>query len=67
MNEKLIDSYLRVRKKTEDLVNPLEIEDFTVQPIEDVSPPKWHLGHTTWFFETFILNQFKKNWSSKTT
>jgi len=63
MNEKLIDSYLRVRKKTEDLVNPLEIEDFTVQPIEDVSPPKWHLGHTTWFFETFILNQFKKNYS----
>jgi hypothetical protein len=33
----------------------LEIEDYVVQPIVDVSPPKWHLGHTTWFFETFIL------------
>lgn len=33
----------------------MEIEDYVVQPIVDVSPPKWHLGHTTWFFETFIL------------
>ena len=37
------------------LVEPLEIEDFVVQPTADVSPPKWHLAHTTWFFETFIL------------
>ena len=33
----------------------MEKEDYVVQPVIDVSPPKWHLGHTTWFFETFIL------------
>ena len=44
MNEKLIESYLKIRKKTEKLAEPLEIEDFTVQPIKDVSPPKWHLA-----------------------
>ncbi|MEM6736815.1 MAG: ergothioneine biosynthesis protein EgtB [Bacteroidota bacterium] len=47
--------YQKVRKQTEILCEPLEIEDFVVQPIVDVSPLKWHLGHTTWFFETFIL------------
>ncbi|RLA64545.1 MAG: ergothioneine biosynthesis protein EgtB [Epsilonproteobacteria bacterium] len=58
----MIHNYLNVRKRTEEIVQPLEIEDFTVQPIKDVSPPKWHLGHTTWFFETFILKEFKKNY-----
>jgi len=47
--------YLNVRKKTQSLCEPLEIEDFVVQPIVDVSPLKWHLAHTTWFFETFVL------------
>lgn len=37
------------------LCQPLEKEDFVVQPVVDVSPLKWHLAHTTWFFETFIL------------
>lgn len=58
----MIENYLKVRKETEKIVEPLEIEDFTVQPIKDVSPPKWHLGHTTWFFETFILKEFKENY-----
>jgi len=44
-----------IRKHSEEICAPLEIEDYVVQPIVDVSPPKWHLGHTTWFFETFIL------------
>ncbi len=35
---------------------PLRVEDHVVQPVVDVSPPKWHLGHTTWFFEQFILD-----------
>ncbi len=40
-------------------MEPLSTEDHLSQPIVDVSPPKWHLGHTTWFFETFILKNFK--------
>ncbi|MGF7230161.1 ergothioneine biosynthesis protein EgtB [Arachidicoccus sp.] len=45
-----------VRKRTEEICSTLEIEDYVVQPLADVSPPKWHLGHTTWFFETFVLS-----------
>lgn len=53
-----IQSYQAVRKLSKCLVDPLKVEDFGVQAMEDVSPPKWHLAHTTWFFETFILNVF---------
>ena len=45
----------RVRGLTEALCEPLAIEDFVVQTMPDVSPVKWHLAHTSWFFETFIL------------
>ncbi|OIQ30096.1 MAG: sulfatase maturase [Bacteroidetes bacterium MedPE-SWsnd-G2] len=34
---------------------PLQVEDYSVQPVDFVSPPKWHLAHTTWFFEQFVL------------
>src|ERR1700761_9511295 len=51
----LIDQYRAVRKASEDICRPLQKEDYVVQPIVDVSPPKWHLGHTTWFWETFVL------------
>jgi ergothioneine biosynthesis protein EgtB len=54
-----IDRYKAVRKRTEDICQPLETEDYVVQPIADVSPPKWHIGHTTWFFETFILKNIE--------
>ena len=54
----LFDEYIAIRKYTEKICAPLEIEDYVVQPIIDVSPPKWHIGHVTWFFETFILKQF---------
>lgn len=50
--------YQQVRSYTEKLMEPLSVEDHLSQPIVDVSPPKWHLGHTTWFFETFILKAF---------
>ncbi|RZJ87782.1 MAG: ergothioneine biosynthesis protein EgtB [Chryseobacterium sp.] len=53
-----IEEYLRIRKHSEQICEPLQTEDYVVQPIADVSPPKWHLGHTTWFFETFILKAF---------
>lgn len=49
------ERFQKVRAQTEAICKPLEIEDYVVQPIVDVSPPKWHLGHTTWFFETMIL------------
>ena len=51
----LTDQYLRVRAHSEAICRGLETEDYVVQPIADVSPPKWHLGHTTWFWETFVL------------
>ncbi|TRW27608.1 ergothioneine biosynthesis protein EgtB [Flavobacterium zepuense] len=51
----LLQQYSSIRRHSETICKPLEIEDYVVQPIADVSPPKWHLGHTTWFFETFIL------------
>ena len=54
----LLNSYQDIRKRSEDICKPLKIEDYVVQPVVDVSPPKWHLGHTTWFFETFILKPF---------
>lgn len=46
------------RKHTEEICSYLETEDYVVQPIVDVSPPKWHLGHTTWFFEEFVLKKY---------
>ena len=51
----LLEKYIAVRKYTEEICKPLKTEDYVVQPIADVSPPKWHIGHTTWFFETFVL------------
>jgi ergothioneine biosynthesis protein EgtB len=47
-----------VRARTESLCAPLEIEDYVIQASGSVSPPKWHLAHTTWFFESFILLPF---------
>ncbi|MHA4810399.1 ergothioneine biosynthesis protein EgtB, partial [Flavitalea flava] len=54
-----IEQYQAVRKATEAICRPLQTEDYVVQPIGDVSPPKWHLGHTTWFWETFVLSKYK--------
>ena len=54
----LSDRYKEVRQRSEHICSSLQVEDYVVQPIADVSPPKWHLGHTTWFFETFILKPY---------
>ncbi len=51
----LIQSYQQIRQFSETLCAPLVIEDYGLQSMPDVSPPKWHLAHTTWFFETFLL------------
>ncbi len=46
-----------VRRRSGALIAPLEPEDLCLQGMADASPPKWHLGHTTWFFEQFLLGQ----------
>lgn len=53
--DELKTRYRQVRAQTEALCAPLAVEDFVVQSMPDASPPKWHLAHTTWFFETFVL------------
>ena len=54
----LAGQYLAVRQRTVDICEPLATEDYVIQPMVDASPPKWHLAHVTWFFETFILKPF---------
>ena len=56
--------YFRVRAQSEALCRPLAVEDYGVQPMDDASPPKWHLAHTTWFFETFLLKEFDADYKS---
>jgi ergothioneine biosynthesis protein EgtB len=58
----LLQQYRAVRAQSEKICAPLHPEDFVVQPITDVSPPKWHLGHMTWFFENFILAEHFENY-----
>jgi len=57
-----LEKYKEIRKRTEDICAPLQTEDYVVQPVVDVSPPKWHIGHTTWFFETFLLKPHLKGY-----
>jgi ergothioneine biosynthesis protein EgtB len=54
----LLTRYETVRTQTERLCAPLEVEDYVVSSMPDVSPTKWHLAHTSWFFETFVLAAF---------
>jgi ergothioneine biosynthesis protein EgtB len=53
----LLEAYRRVRHQTESLCEPLATEDYVVQTMPDVSPTKWHIAHTSWFFETFVLSE----------
>src|SRR5690606_38046510 len=49
--------FLACRAATERICAPLAVEDHVVQPAPFVSPPKWHLAHSSWFFERFLLEQ----------
>jgi ergothioneine biosynthesis protein EgtB len=51
--------FASVREVSEKLTAPLETEDFVVQTGADISPPKWHIGHTTWFFERVVLQEYQ--------
>lgn len=62
MADNLIQLFNHTRQRTEEICAPLETEDYVVQPIVDVSPPKWHLAHTTWFFEQFVLLKFDEEY-----
>ncbi len=53
--EAVLDRYRQVRRQTEALCHPLITEDYCIQTMPDVSPPKWHIAHVSWFFETFLL------------
>jgi ergothioneine biosynthesis protein EgtB len=53
--ESLAARYSGIRAQTEALCEPLAVEDYVVSSMPDVSPTKWHLAHTSWFFETFVL------------
>jgi ergothioneine biosynthesis protein EgtB len=55
----LLQSFNEIRCVTKSLCRPLLTEDYVVQSMPDVSPPKWHLGHTSWFFEQFLLRPFR--------
>ena len=57
--------YAEVRKRTEALCAPLATDDYQVQSVIDASPPKWHLAHVTWFFETFLLKPYLKGYEPK--
>ena len=54
----IADLYRQVRARTMEIVAPLEIEDYVIQTAEFMSPPRWHIGHTSWFFET-VLQAYK--------
>ena len=59
----LLEKYNAVRQHTEKICSLLETEDYVPQPVTFVSPPKWHLAHTSWFFEEFILTKHLPNYT----
>lgn len=58
VHSSVIQQYKKTRLYTESICKPLQTEDYVVQASEFASPAKWHLAHTTWFFETFILKAY---------
>src|SRR5437867_6022051 len=54
--------YQQVRARTLEIVAPLEIEDYVIQTAEFMSPPRWHIGHTSWFFET-VLQKYQPGYN----
>ena len=61
--ESIADLYHQVRARTLEIVAPLEIEDYVIQTAEFMSPPRWHIGHTSWFFET-VLQKYQPRYQT---
>ncbi|AKP51338.1 ergothioneine biosynthesis protein EgtB [Cyclobacterium amurskyense] len=59
----LLGRFKTCRMQTEKICAPLQVEDYVPQPIAEVSPPKWHLAHSTWFFEQFLLIPFSGSYA----
>ncbi len=64
IKQNLTTRFQQVRQKTCEICSHIENEDFVVQPNSEVSPPKWHLGHTSWFFEEVLLKKYEENYVS---
>ncbi len=60
----LLDQYRAVRAFSEKICAPLQPEDYVIQSMPDASPAKWHLAHTSWFFETFLLKPYLPGYHS---
>ncbi|PWU17506.1 MAG: ergothioneine biosynthesis protein EgtB [Verrucomicrobia bacterium] len=58
----LLEHYLTVRRFSEELCRTLEPEDYVIQTMPEMSPTKWHLAHTSWFFETFIIKPYLRDY-----
>lgn len=60
----LLERFHQIRKQSLKICEALKLEDYTIQGASFVSPPKWHLGHTTWFFDAFILKKHLNNYQA---
>ncbi|WP_458626701.1 ergothioneine biosynthesis protein EgtB [Winogradskyella sp. PC D3.3] len=60
----ITEKYKTIRQETVTFCNHLQIEDYSIQLVQFASPPKWHLAHTTWFFETFILIPYLESYTT---
>ncbi len=61
-DEGLLGQFEAVRAVSEQICEPLAVDDYQLQSITETSPPKWHLAHVSWFFETFVLDYFKRDY-----